>query len=179
MILASAIAEALADDRSKRQVSILVDRMARDGFDLSEFLSIVRSTPLPVKWYLTWTLNHYYSAYPYTTEDQQKALWNFLSETGHEGIQRDLWRIMSHLDLVEEVAGPAFDRAIHIVQSQTHSIAVRAHAMSVMSNVTYRYIELVDEVLMVLSDLDQDTSTGIRTRAKNLIKELKRIKALR
>lgn len=178
MIQSSEIAKALSEDRSKRTVMILVDQMAKENFDLNDFLAVVKSSPLPLKWHMTWTLNHYYDQYPHVPPKQQRSIWDFLLETEHEGMLRDLWRIISIVNLDEDIAGEAFEKALHIVPSQMQPIAIRAHAMQVLLNTVKMYPELSNEYMLVLEELDADPSVAIQARARlhrNRIKKLQRL----
>jgi len=172
------ITEGLGQDRSKRAVDLWVDRLAKEHFDLATYLDVVLTTEPPVNWYLTWTLNHYFDRYPHLGLEKQRMLWERLRSIEHKGIKRDLWRILSSLELDEDLAGEVFERGILIVRSSAQEVAVRAHAMKVLLNVTKNYPELVDELDLILNDLMIDASAGVKARAKNYRKEIKKIKAL-
>jgi len=173
------IVEALQQDRSKQAVARLVDRMAREHFNLEDYLALVKKSPSPLNWLMTWTLNHYYEAFPHLPSRQQKLIWTFLQETKHDGIKRDLWRILSCVSLDEDLAGEVFESSLRHIPSQHHPIAVRAHAMKTALNIAQSYPELGQELKLVFELLKDEDSAGIRARAKNYLKEIKKITGIR
>jgi hypothetical protein len=56
-----------------------------------------------------------------------------------------------------------------------HAVAVRAHAMKAAYNIAKNYREIAEELILVLEDLDHDESSGIRVRAKNILKDLRKV----
>ncbi len=175
MIDPRSIAEALEQDRSKQAVARLVDRMAREHFDLEDYIAVVKDSTPPLNWLMTWTLNHYYDAFPHLPSRQQKLIWSMLGETNHDGIKRDLWRILSCVNLSEDLAGEVFELSLRMIPSQHHPIAVRAHAMKTALNIVHAYPELGHELKLVFELLKNDDSAGIRSRAKNYLKQIHKI----
>ena len=87
---------------------------------------------------------------------------------------RDIWRSWSFLVVHEELEGDVFDRAMRIIPSQMHPVAVRVHAMKTAHNIAKNYLEIAEELIMILEDLDHDESSGIRARSKNIVKDLRK-----
>ena len=174
MIKAIEIAKSLEPDRSKANVNRIVLEMAKHGYDFEDYLNIVERTELPVKWYLTWNLGHYLQEYSHLGLVKQRLFWNFSKQVEHEGMLRDIWRSWSFLVVHEELEGDVFDRAMRIIPSQMHPVAVRVHAMKTAHNIAKNYLEIAEELIMILEDLDHDESSGIRARSKNIVKDLRK-----
>jgi hypothetical protein len=175
MIKAIDIAKSLGADRSKANVKRIVLEMAKHGYDFEEYLQVVEQTKLPFKWYLTWNLSHYLQEYSHLGLVKQRLFWEFTKCLEHEGMLRDVWRSWSFLVVHEELEGDVFDKAVRIIPSQMHAVAVRAHAMKAAYNIAKNYREIAEELILVLEDLDHDESSGIRVRAKNILKDLRKV----
>ena len=174
MIKAIEISKSLEADRSKANVNRMVLEMAKHGYDFGDYLNIVERSELPVKWYLTWNLGHYLQEYSHLGLVKQRLFWEFSKQVEHEGMLRDIWRSWSFLVVHEELEGDVFDKAVRIIPSQMYPVAVRVHAMKTAHNIAKNYPEIAEELMMILEDLDHDESSGIRARAKNILKDLRK-----
>jgi len=168
------MAASLADDRTKKNMLYQVEQMHRSGIDLRAYLDEVRRQPLPVKWYLTWTLSHFLERYPEQGAHAEQQVWEFLRSCGHEGMQRDLWRCLSFMDIGDDLSGEIYNCATAAIVSVKKPIAVRVHAMTVAYRIARPYPELMDELYMLLETLKNEESPGIRTRSKHIRELIKR-----
>jgi len=172
------IADALAKDRSKASVARQVERMHREPFDLSVFLQEIPEQELPVRWYLTWTLTHFLEDQPDIGKENVVLIWDLLKACNHNGMERDLWRSLTFVEIHEDLSGEVFDRAIQTLRSPKHAVAVRAHSMLVAFNIARPFEELRQELEECLSIVQQQNdSAGLYARSKNLRKKLARLAA--
>lgn len=174
MIAAREIAESLLEDRTKKNVNRLLDRMDVIGVDLYDFLDEVDARPMPVKWYLTWTLTHYFERNPIQDLTLQKALWERTIQNDNPSIDRDYWRAWSFINVNEEIAGEIYESAVVKIMSSKVALAVRAHAMLCAYRIAEPYPELCSELLSILEGLKQDEAPAICSRSRNLSKKLER-----
>ena len=84
----------------------------------------------------------------------------------HVAITRNAMRILKFTDIPERWEGPAYDVAWKLVQSVKEDIAVRVHALSVVTNIAFKYPELRAEVLGLAELLCSHDSAGIRSCAR-------------
>lgn len=168
MLSPAAIADSLARDRSSKNMMLLVGQMQRVGIDLREYVEEIRRQPLPVKWYLTWALSHYVEQNPEAGTREQHLLWEFMQSCDHEGMQRDLWRCLAFMDIGDDLSGVVYTRAIQVITSVKHPIAVRALAMLVAYHIARGYHELLGELDMVLEPLKEDEGKGVRSRSMRI-----------
>lgn len=167
------VAQVLEQERDKHTINALVERMARDGFSLGAYFNEIDQREQPVKWYLTWTLSHYFDAYPHAPLATQELIWKALQQTDHKGMLRDYWRMLTCFDVDEEIAGAVYDKALLTCASPVHAVAVRVHAMQVAFNIAKAYPELLEEVLQVLLQLPEEDEKGIISRKNKLIQAIK------
>ena len=166
------ISEILAFDRSKISIHRLILKLEKDGFDFQAFFDQLPSIEFPTRWYMTWMLTHYVERNTEEGTAHQDLIWSVLKECDNQSMLRDLWRTMSLIEVNEELAVEVYDAATKTTMSSTNAIAVRAHAMFTAANIAMPYPELRSELVLILKGFNEDTSAGLRARAKNLIRKL-------
>lgn len=168
------LAHRLSEDRSKASVNKLINEVLTQGLDWENFWNLNEETKLPTKWYMTWWLANYAEHDPIAIARQQDRLWTKLQDLDHEGMRRDLWKVLTKIKLHDELAGLAFDKALKTIASQKHAVAVRAYAMEVALNVALSYPELANEVIMILESLSPEEQASIKARKRMFLKKLRK-----
>lgn len=168
------ISEALSKNRSKKAVSRLVERMAKEGANIGELLQHIDRVPLPLKWHLTWALNHYVEQYPVLNHRQQVQVWNMLCLTRHEGIMRDLWRILSFISIDDEISGAVYDKALLLIRNTSMPVAIRVYAMQAAFNIAHAFPELLAELSETLMPLKNEEAASIQATLKRILKEIEK-----
>ncbi len=175
MISPSQIDRLLLANRSKSSIESMVRSIETEGLDFQEFFKYIEDVPNNRKWHFTWLLTHLIESNPEVNTADQKLLFEYLKKTSIKGVKRDLWRSLTFIDINEAISGEVFNLGLNVIRSQNESIAARAHAMLVLTNIAKPYNELCDELLMVFKSLKNDESAGVRSRVKNLSKRLERL----
>ena len=167
----------ITEKRTKKNLNQLIEKVLNEGLDWDQYFPTFISLNFPEKWHLTWWLGHYVKADPAPVESRQMLLWETLFPIEHQAINRDLWRILTHLDLNEELVGIVFDEAMKVIPSQKHPAAERAYAMEVVKNITLRIPELKHEVELVFQSLSLEEPASIRARKRMFLKKLQKLKS--
>jgi len=171
----SVLVESIKADRTKHNINLLIDEVLRTGLDWDDFFDVFHATEYPLKWHLSWWFGHYIKLHQSLGYHIQNRIWKELSIYKHPSIQRDLWRTFSYISLNDEMTGVLFDAALKKIPSQLYSVAERAYAMEVAMNVCKQIPELSFELILVLEGLEEEESIGIRARARNFLKPLKKM----
>ena len=150
----------------------LILKLEKDGFDFHDFFEVLPSIEFPTRWYMTWMLTHYVERNKEEGTAHQGLIWNVLTQCDNQSMLRDLWRTMSLIEVNEELAGEVYDAATKATMSSINAIAVRAHSMFTAANIAMPYPELRSELILILKGFNEDTSAGLRARARNLSKKL-------
>jgi hypothetical protein len=125
--------------------------MESEGLDFQLFFLEVNRQSLPVKWHMTWLLNHFVEQNPAIGNSNQQLIWEELKLTENPSIQRDLWRMLSFLNIDESHSGEIYDQALALIRSQKFAIAIRVHAMTVAQKIALPYAELRQELIPTIS----------------------------
>jgi hypothetical protein len=170
------LAHRLSEDRTKASVNKLINEVLEQGMDWENFRSVNNQTKLPAKWYMTWWLANYAEHDILGIESRQEEYWTMLLELDHEGMKRDLWKVLTKIKLNDDLAGVVFDQALKTIVSQKHAVAVRAYAMEVALNVALTYPELASEVIIIFESISPEEQASIRARKRMFLKKLRKVK---
>ena len=91
----------------------------------------------------------------------------------HVAVKRNVVRVLSFIDIPENMEGKAFDFCLPLVTSVKEDIAVRAYAITVIGNIALKYPELRGEVCEILYMFRDDDSAALRSRSRKVLAKLK------
>jgi hypothetical protein len=92
----------------------------------------------------------------------------------HQAVKRNVMRLLQFIDIPDNLAGLAFDKAFKLFSDTGEPIAVRVFAMQVMADVAMKEPGLKNEVILAIEgDLPYGSAAYI-SRARRLLKKLKR-----
>ncbi|HRX27944.1 MAG TPA: hypothetical protein P5235_01055 [Saprospiraceae bacterium] len=96
-----------------------------------------------------------------------------LASSDNDAILRNTLRIFENISLNEDLEGILFENAYNLFDNPNHAIAIRVFAMTVCTNISKRYPELAQE-MMVAIKLHNSTEAkpAYRSRARKCIKIL-------
>lgn len=92
--------------------------------------------------------------------------------TQNHGARRHFLRILSQYDLHKKVSGNFINVCFQWIQSEKIKVAVKAHAMRILYQLTEYYPELKQELKEVLINLPKNSSSGVKNRAQKLLQKL-------
>ena len=94
-----------------------------------------------------------------------------------EGVKRSILRSIASgsIPLTEDQEGYLLEICSNFIKSNSEAIAVQAYSMEIFYNISNHYPELKYELKEILkSQLTESDSTGIKTKAKNMLKVLEK-----
>lgn len=125
-----------------------------------------------------WVLGHFSDVdYSRVTPFLVKLIDNLKTPNLHNGVIRNTLRLFQKHPVPKKQESFLLDKCFEYIKNPSEAIAVRAFAMTVIFNISKPYPELLDELLLVLNDLSiHENGPGIRSRLKNIIKEINKLK---
>lgn len=112
-------------------------------------------------------------------ENNPRLLFPFIDKiidevenTQNHGVRRHFLRILSQHDLHKKVSGNFINVCFQWIQSEKVKVAVKAHAMQILYQLTEYYPELKQELKEVLISLPKNSSSGVKNRAQKLLQKL-------
>lgn len=92
--------------------------------------------------------------------------------TKNPSVRRHYFRMLTQHNLSQKVSGNFVDLCFQLLYEEKTKIAVKAHAMQLLYNLTKGYPELASELKVSLQELLPNASSGVKNRAKKLLAKL-------
>lgn len=92
----------------------------------------------------------------------------------HDAVRRNALRILQDVDIPDKHCGALFDTCNQYLHDLNEPIAVRAFAISVMSNIAQKFPDLKNEVRINAEGLLQCGVPALQSRGRRTLKEIKK-----
>lgn len=119
-----------------------------------------------------WILSHSADQHPLLILPHLKKFLAFAVNPPHVAVKRNVLRVMTLIDIPEDLEGEVYDLCFGIVQNHEEDIGVRAYAISIIGAIALKYEELKSEVRALLISFQEHASPALRSRSKKVLKEL-------
>lgn len=126
-------------------------------------------------WRAAWIIDLLYRDDPSLIKPYIKELLNILIETPYNGVRRSLLKIIHSEPAPTTEDGRLLDKCFQWIVSPIIPTAVRVHAMQYVSQLLPSYPELKNEFILCLETALNDENKGIKTKARNLLKQIEQI----
>lgn len=105
-------------------------------------------------------------------------LINNLKENNlHNGVIRNTLRLFQKHPVPQKTESFLLDKCFEYIKNPSEAIAVRAFAITIVFNISKPYPDLLNELLLVLTHMNEtENSPGIKSRVKNTIKAIHKLK---
>ena len=89
-------------------------------------------------------------------------------------LKRNFMRCLRIIDIPEEYEGHILDIGMNYLNDPKEAIAVKAHSMQVVFNLSRDYPELLNELKLIITEMLPHGSAGIRSRVRITLEDIKR-----
>ena len=114
--------------------------------------------------------------YPWMIEPYIGDLIKNLRSDPPTAIRRNTVRMLQNHSIPKKLHGELAEKCFQYLQDRKEAIAVKAFSMTVLSNLTDLYPDLKYELKIVIEDLMQNGSPGIKSRGGKVLRHLESIK---
>ena len=150
----------------------MAKEVANSQEDIKILFSLNKDTDHRIAWRSAYMLDLVNDVNIQALDEYLEFIMSEVPELTSQSIKRHYLRILSHHDLSEIAEGQLVDCCFEWLQTQETSIAVKAHCMQILFDLTKPYPELIPELSSVLENLLPFASKGEKNRAKKILKEL-------
>jgi hypothetical protein len=92
----------------------------------------------------------------------------------HQAVYRNALKALSLIEISEKYTGNVFDLALGVITNEKQSIAARSYAMELALKCCLPYVELTKELELIITSLINHKSAAIRSKSKQLSKDIKK-----
>ncbi len=159
-------------ENSRHNVNRIVKMVAENPGLIQDLVNLTLRKEVTVPARSSWILTHCHDKMPELLKpyiiDLIKASPDFL----HTGTRRNILRILTVEKIPEDYQVFLFDHCLHWVISKKEPIAVKAHAMEILSNIAMQEPDFKNEVIPVILDIMPNGSMGLRSRGMKVLRKL-------
>lgn len=88
-------------------------------------------------------------------------------------VKRNVLRILQDIPVPADLHGPVMNACFQYLEDPKEMIAIKAFAMTILSNLAVAYPDIKNEIRILLEDLlEHEPSPGIRSRANKVMKAI-------
>ena len=165
----------LLKDFSKAQMVFLAQKIGPNQEDFDELIRLFLDKDQDVSKRAAWLVGHCTDNYPWLIDKHIKPLLQKLQKNANDPVKRNSLRSLISRDIPDELLGIAADICFKYLNSAKEPIAIKAHAMSILYNITRKYPELKDELKLSIEELLPFGSAGIKSRGNKILKALEKL----
>ncbi|MBS2097538.1 hypothetical protein [Carboxylicivirga linearis] len=165
---------------SEQWLSGKMKSLANDWSQSADIISVLwkmnRLNEHKMAWRSAYLIDLIHDVNPSIIEPYLKEMIALVAKESNQSIKRHYLRILSQHDLNELADGQFIDLCFKWLGNENTPIAVKAHCMTIIHNITHYYPDLISEFILVLEGLLPYGSKGEVNRAKKILIELEKKK---
>jgi hypothetical protein len=161
-------------EHSRRMATRIVRYVGEDQERYDELIRLFMEGDYSLTQRAAWPLGDIGVIYPrLAAKHLPKLIKKLRSGDAHPAIHRNILRILQHAEIPEKYCGPLLDICYGFIRNETAPVAIRAFAITVVSNISMKYPDLIGEFRLTLNDLMQfPQPPAIRVRIRNAMRQL-------
>jgi len=167
--------EEVLKEHSKKQVLKIAAWIGTDVDRFRQFLFLFLNDEYRVVQRISWVLSIVAEEHPELVEKNiGKIIKRLDSENIHTAVKRNIIRVLQFLKIPVKYRARVFDHCINYITDPKETIAVRCFSMTVAAGIVKQYPELKSELVQTINLLMKDSTPGLKSRARKVLKELEK-----
>ncbi|MGF2414224.1 hypothetical protein [Ferruginibacter sp.] len=168
--------EAILKEHSKAQCSNIVQWVGASQQRFDELFNLFLHDEYRVVQRAGWPVSYCVIAHPEFIKKHWAALIKNLQQPNlHNAVKRNSIRLLQDIDIPEKYQGPIMDLCFKYVESPTEAIAVKAFALTVLTNLAKQYPEIIPEIKLIIEDQSPCFTAALKVRAREFLKGVGKI----
>ncbi|WKV12670.1 hypothetical protein [Marivirga harenae] len=157
---------------SKQEIENLIRGFEDQNFSFDELIDCLQVKES--KFQASWLMTHLVEKHPnILNKSHLKVFGDLVKNNKHEGLERNIWRTLSFVDIPPESHEDWINLAFDRLEQQNTAIAIQAFAMTVLEKLLTNENELRSALKEILElKLERQPSPGIRSIATKTIKKI-------
>ena len=167
--------EEVLKEHSKKQILKIAAWIGTDEDRFRQFLFLFLNDEYRVVQRISWVLSIVAEEHPVLVEKNiGKIIKRLDSENIHTAVKRNIIRVLQFLNIPVKYRARVFDHCINYITDPKETIAVRCFSMTVAAGIVKQYPELKSELVQTINLLMKDSTPGLKSRARKVLKELEK-----
>jgi dihydroorotase len=158
---------------SKSQANKIIKWVGEDKKRFAELVHLFLTDEYRVTQRAAWPISDVSIQHPELVKPYLGKFVAHLSKKGmHPAVIRNILRLMQFIDVPVKYHGKVVNACFEFLLKNEYPIAFKAHAMTVLLNITKKEPELKRELKLVIEEMMEKGSAGIRARGRKVLKGL-------
>lgn len=167
----------VAEQHSKNQVNKIISVVAGNQDYFDDLMRIFLGKDKELARRAAWSLSYIVIRDPSLVQKWfPKIIRNLLIENQHPAMYRNTFRFLEAIPIPRKYSAITIDAAFKFILNAANPVAIRAFAMSTAMNVVRSHPALAGELELVVRQMLNEESPGIRSRSKRVLAELEKIR---
>ncbi|WP_026463056.1 hypothetical protein [Adhaeribacter aquaticus] len=166
------IHEALLQEHSKRQTTKIVAFIGTNPDRFADLMQLFFSSESRITQRAAWVVSTCAAKHPYLIDPYLNLLIANLEKPVHAAVKRNTLRLLQETEIPETLQGALANICFQFLL-EDEPTAIKAFAMTVLSNLVKREPDLKNELQVILEDQLPYGSPGFVSRGRKILKELK------
>lgn len=168
------LVDLLLKEHSKEQKDKVVRYVGNDAKRFAELVDVFFKGPYRITQRASWPLSSCVEKHPTLIKPHlKKILHNVLKPGQHDAVKRNTVRLLQYIVVPKSLQGLAADVCFQLLSDPKEPVAIRAFAITVLTNLSKAEPDLKNELIPVIEDQLPYSSPAFVSRAKRALKELK------
>lgn len=159
-------------EHSKTQAVRLSAFIKNDEAKFDELMQFVLSDDKRLSQGAAWVMSHCADKNPGLIVPYIGRMAEVLKNTPYVSVKRNIVRVLSYVKIPEAHQGNLVNTCFDILLNPKETIAVQSFSMTIIYNITLEQPDLQGELRVVIEDMLQYSSAGIKSRGKKILKML-------
>ncbi len=161
-------------EHSKAQTMKIVKFIGDDSKKFKELMNLFFNDEYRVVQRSAWIVNNCAGNHPELIKPYLKKMIDYLQKPVHDAVRRNTIRILQFIDIPKNLTGKAANVCFNLLQSKDEPVAVKVFSMTVLGKLCKTEPGLKNELQLLIEDQLPYSTAGFRSRAKRILKELKK-----
>lgn len=168
------ITQELARAHSKSVTNTIVRYVGNDQIRFNSLIIILLHNDRILTPRAAWAISICATNHPELVKPHLTALLKMVDKPNiHDAVKRNIMRLLQVVDIPKRLFGRVTNIAFRLMEP-SEPVAVRVFSMTVLANIAKQEPALKRELQMIIEDQFPYGSAGFRSRAKKVLKELKK-----
>ncbi len=168
------LVDLLLKEHSKKQRDKVVRYVGSDAKRFAELVNVFFNGPYRITQRASWPLSSCVEEHPELIKPHlKKILNNVLKKGQHDAVKRNTIRLLQYIEIPKSLQGLAADVCFQLLSDSKEPVAIRAFAITVLTDLARTEPDLKNELIPVIEDQLPYSSPAFVSRARRALKILR------
>jgi len=166
--------EQLLTENSKWNATYIANEVGDNVEQFTLLWNYIKNEAPPLSTRSAWAFENVCKRYPDLLNNYIDEIIKMLPEIKNDAIKRHMLKILSFSDLPENRLGKLFDSCLIYIEDPEEPVAVKVHSLQILYNISEIEKELKPELIAIIKNQSQKSSSGFKARGALLLEKLDR-----